>query len=269
METVPHWRALQQMVGKVPRQVRTHSTTLYANPAQIEHWCASGNVRALVADNAVLVVRTDQGFDRIYHVSKDVSALKSALTELPAGRYVADLIGRDGLLDELSAAYVACGFHPHAFLRRMTRAKTLEAASYAQAVFARPDEAEEIAAFLKRLLDPLSEQLPTIDELRVAAQQDRLLIVRGAAALSGMLMYDIQGQLAHLRFWHVHPNAQGSGVGRSLMGAFLSAAAGAHRIVLWVIGDNERSIAIYRHYGFEVDGLIDRIMVSNKDGTNE
>ena len=45
------------------------------------------------------------------------------------------------------------------------------------------------------------------------------------------------------------------------MSSFLERCAQARRIVLWVIGDNARSIAIYRHYGFETDGLIDRIMI--------
>lgn len=49
------------------------------------------------------------------------------------------------------------------------------------------------------------------------------------------------------------------------MAGFLSRCAQARRIVLWVIGDNERSIAIYRHYGFAAEGLLDRIMTLHKD----
>ena len=130
---------------------------------------------------------------------------------------------------------------------------------------AEPEDANEVAAFLDRLLDPLAEQLPKRDELGAAARAGRLLLVRQEEVTAGMLMYDIQGQLAHLRFWHVNPDARGTGIGRRLMATFLSRCAETRRIVLWVIGNNDRSIGIYRHYGFKTDGLLDRIMIVNKD----
>jgi RimJ/RimL family protein N-acetyltransferase len=49
------------------------------------------------------------------------------------------------------------------------------------------------------------------------------------------------------------------------MSSFLARCAQAQRLVLWVIGDNQRSIAIYRHYGFELDGLLDRIMILRRE----
>lgn len=268
MQTVPNWQFLQHMTRGVSRQSSSYSTTLYANQAQVDRWCETGQLRALVAEGAVLVTRYDRDFDRVYHVARDLPALTDALGQLPAGRYVADLVGRDKALDELRIAYAAGGFVDHAFLRRMGCAPTAArppSSPSTDVLEAGYDETEEVAAFLNRLLDRFSEQLPTIDELRLAAREKRLLVVRKGPVLAGMLMYDLQGQLAHLRFWHVDPGAQDAGVGGSLMARFLSSCAQARRIILWVIGDNDRSIAIYRRYGFEVDGLLDHIMISDKD----
>jgi GNAT superfamily N-acetyltransferase len=47
--------------------------------------------------------------------------------------------------------------------------------------------------------------------------------------------------------------AQGRGIGRRLMAAFLAWADGAP-IRLWVTTYNERAISFYRHYGFEDTG---------------
>jgi putative acetyltransferase len=50
---------------------------------------------------------------------------------------------------------------------------------------------------------------------------------------------------------------QGQGVGKALMAALLDYAdrwAGVLRIELTVFADNERAIALYRHFGFEVEG---------------
>lgn len=55
----------------------------------------------------------------------------------------------------------------------------------------------------------------------------------------------------------VAPEAQGRGVGSALMAAMCDYAdnwAGALRIELTVYTDNERAIALYRKFGFEIEG---------------
>lgn len=266
MEPLSDWNAFQSLTGLVSRGVPGFSTNLYAGREQVARWCASGRLRGLVADGAVLVLRGDRDFDHVYHVARDKAALAAALTLLPTGRYATDLVGRGEALDQACNIYAAGGFLPHAVLCRMARNGAPDRLPAGDDVeVAVPGEVDEIAAFLDRLLDRFTEQLPESAELRDAARDGRLLLVRSGSALAGMLMYDVHGQLAHLRFWHVDVDARGNGVGRRLMAGFLSRCANARRIVLWVIGENHRSIAIYRHYGFETDGLLDRIMISNKD----
>lgn len=266
MEPLSDWSAFQSLTGLVSRVGPGFSTNLYAGREQVEFWCASGRLRGLVADGAALVLRGDRDFDHVYHVTSDGAALTAALTLLPAGRYATDLVGRGETLDRTCDAYAASGFAPHAFLCRMTRdGAHAPLPAEGNVEVAVPGDADEVTAFLDRLLDRFTEQLPESDELREAAHDGRLLLARDGPALAGMLMYDMQGRLAHLRFWHVDTDARGTGVGRRLMASFLSRCTDARRIVLWVIGDNHRSIAIYRHYGFETDGLLDRIMTLNKD----
>lgn len=264
MDLLPNWEALQHRIGVVPRDGPGYTSNLYASRQIAERWCAAGQVRSQAGEGAVLVLRADRDFHRVHHVARDPAALAATLAMLPAGRYVTDLVGRGDALERVCDAYRTGGFAHHAFLRRMRRAQGPEPAA-GEVALARADEAPAVAAFLDRLLDPLAEQLPDLAELREAADAGRLLLVRQGAAIAGMLMYDLNGQVAHLRFWHVDRDARGAGVGRQMMAAFLSRCAQARQIVLWVIGDNERSIAIYRHYGFEPDGLLDRIMTSHKD----
>lgn len=264
MEVLPDWTALQALTGTVPRGAVGYTTNLYGRREQVERWCAAGRLQAFVAGDAVLVLRADRDFHHVYHVASDLPSLTQALLRLPPGRYATDLVGRSESLEPVCEAYAAGGFAHHAFLRRMVRVQTVEPSSSDGVVVAAPEDAGAVAAFLGRLLDPMAEQLPEPDELAEAAADGRLLLMRTGSALVGMLMYDLEGQLAHLRFWHVNHGARGAGVGRRLMASFLSRCAQARRIVLWVIGDNDRSIAIYRHYGFEVDGLLDRIMIRDQ-----
>jgi RimJ/RimL family protein N-acetyltransferase len=63
-------------------------------------------------------------------------------------------------------------------------------------------------------------------------------------------------------------DARGLGGGRALMDALLVRARdlGAHKVELEVWPDNERAIALYERYGFEVEGLR-RDHYRRRDGT--
>jgi ribosomal protein S18 acetylase RimI-like enzyme len=65
--------------------------------------------------------------------------------------------------------------------------------------------------------------------------------------------------LAHvgLLALHVHPDAQGKGVGRELFRALVDAARaqGLQRLELYVRADNPRAVALYRSEGFVVEGV--------------
>lgn len=267
MERLSNWDMLQACVSRVPRTAPSYSTNLFASRDQVRRWCSTTQLNAVVTDKAVLVLREERDFRRVYHVAEDMAALTGALAMLPPGMYTTDLVGKDNQLGQVCAAYEQAGFAHHAFLRRMNLDRTRPAfdGNIGVAELAGPGEAREILSFLERLLDRLAEQLPDEAEIAAAAADGRILVGRGESGLTGMLMYDLHGQLAHLRFWHVDADARGAGVGRWLMAGFLARCAHARRIMLWVIGDNDRSIAIYRHYGFETDGLLDRIMTLHKD----
>lgn len=268
MKTIADWAALQRVVSSVPRGAAEFTTNLFVTSDQFERWSAAAPLRTIEANGAALVLRAERDFHRVFHVADNPAALSSALVALPAGTYVSDLIGNGAPLDRMSETYAAAGFTEETFLRRMSRTQTegaivpVDAESAARAT---PSEASEVAALLERLLDPHVDQLPDAAELADAAAAGRLLIVGRGDALAGMLLYDLKGRLAHLRFWHVDPEAHGEGIGRRLMAAFLADCAQAARIVLWVIGTNGRSIAIYRHYGFVEEALFDRIVILHKD----
>lgn len=266
MEQVSDADAVGRRVGALSRAAPGFSSNLYAAQDQIARWCADGRLATLAVPGAVLLLQADRDFHHLFHVAESRAALSGALAMLPTGTYVADLIGRGNVLDEICAVHAACGFVPHRLLRRMVRVQAPRRAEAGDVELAVPADAPQVAAFLDRLLDRFAEQVPEAEELAREAEAGRLLLVRGDdGAVAGMLLYALQGRTAHLRFWHVDADARGQGVGRRLMSGFLARTAEARRLVLWVIGDNDRSIAIYRHYGFEEDGLLDSIMILREE----
>lgn len=264
MELLRNWDAYQRCIVAV-RRTRTYTSNLYAAREQVERWCAAGQLRALGTDGAALLFRADRGFHHIYHVAEDQAALSAALVMLEAGTYVSDLVGQGEALERVCATYAGSGFALHTYLLRMVRIQSPDRCTDGESLVATAADAPEVKDFLERLLDRFAEQVPGLDELEREAEAGRLLLERRRGAVAGMLMYESKGRMAHLRYWHVDESARGEGIGSRLMLTFLGRCAQAQRLVLWVIGNNERSIAIYRHYGFEPDGLLDRIMILRKE----
>lgn len=258
--------AVRTAIGAIGRAAPDYSSTFYASADQVGRWCAERRLGLVVTAGAVLLVKDEGDFHRLFHVAESLAALVDALAQLPAGVWIADLVGQGDALNRLSGAYAQAGFAAHTFLARMVHAQPVGEAGDGEADVAVPADAPEVAAFLDRLLDRYAEQVPDAAELADEAAAGQLLVVRrDDGALSGMLLYVLKGRTAHLRFWHVDTDVRGQGVGRQLMAAFLARCAEASRLVLWVVGDNAPSIAIYRHYGFAADGLIDRIMILRKE----
>lgn len=265
MDSVCDVAALRKRVLTVCRG-RGYTSNLYVGDEQLTRWVSRGAISAIEGDGAVLTLLRERDFYRLYHTAESPAALARTLAQLPPGTFVADLIGQGDALESLCEIYGASDFVAHDFLRRMVRVQAPETPSSGEATVATAADARAVAALLDRLLDPLTEPIPTEAELAEEAEAGRLLLTRDEhGAVTGMLLYDLKAAAAQLRLWHVDSQARGQGVGRRLMAGFLARCAAARRLVLWVIGDNARSIAIYEHYGFAADGLLDRIMVLRKE----
>ena len=245
---------------------------LYAFRPEIESWIKARRLEELSFPGSTLFLLREHGFRRVFHAASDPTSLSAALAFLPSDEpLIADLVGRPCDLAALVEAYVSSGFIERRALHRM--ALLGGAALPARERFgpedmnveaAGPEDAEAVHAFLSRLLDIYTEQLPEVNVLRRSAAEGGMLLARKNCDIIGVLLFERQGRNVHLRHWHLEPSARGAGLGSLMMRSFLAENARATRISLWVVADNTESIAIYRHYGFSADGLVDRIMA--RDG---
>lgn len=271
MERLGSWDDLQRALARIDRRSPLFSTNIFATAEHFAQWTQP--VRVVVTEGAVVIAHAEAGFVRLGHAAKDSQALAAALQRLPEAIYVSDIIGTQERLGPVARAYELAGFARHSTLVRMSRTQAPDPAlasttnvpgADSAVTVAGPEHVTAVADLLERQLNPWVERIPQRDDLVRAARAGRLLVVRRDDHLAGMLMYEAKSRLAHLQYWHVDKSRQGMGAGGALMRAFLARTTDAKRIVLWVIGDNARSIAIYRGYGFAEDGLLDGIMVLHK-----
>lgn len=133
---------------------------------------------------------------------------------------------------------------------------------------ARIDDAEGLTAlanlpgFRRNTLRPPFQRLETTRRMLEALAPDDVSIV---AVLDGGVIGSAgiqrgKGRQAHVGFLGigVHDDHVGKGVGTALMAALVGAAdewMGLKRLDLTVFTDNEPAIALYRRFGFAVEGV--------------
>ena len=176
---------------------------------------------------------------------------------------VADLVGRPQDVEPLVLLYAGSKFHQHNSLIRMARLgpPSITPLDSPEIDFANPAEGLEILAFLERLLDRFAEQIPLLEDLQKCASRKRILVSRIHGQVAGVLIYEHVGRSALLQFWHVDGKYRGAGIGASLIRKFFDLSQTSSRFILWVIADNQESIAKYLHYGFHPENAVDQIMI--------
>jgi len=268
MERVESPAQYLTMVAEIKSGSTAFTSNCYAEPQLIEKWAADGRLSIVRTPGAGLLLLHGFRVLHLFHTASDNNALRHALVNLDnidmADPIAADLIGLPHAIDQTKQTYAACGFNAYRCLLRMTRRGPSNDFMPPVGMLVEDTNKRRVADvrdFLLGLLDPLSEQIPPIDDLEIAAEQGGILTVTEDAAIAGVLIFSAVGLSSTLRYWFVRPSARGKGIGAALMEMFLHRMADARRIVLWVFSDNEDTICKYRHYGFKIDGLQDSIML--------
>jgi ribosomal protein S18 acetylase RimI-like enzyme len=268
IEPVQNRADLLEALERVRRTGAGPVTNWFATAERIDYWIGRNSLSLLQGARALLILRRDRGFHRVYHSAADLEALSAVLRsssgELAAnGILTADLIGRPLDVEPVAGIYRESGFADHNWLVRMIRTAAPEevAESEPDVTFAGPADVEAVAAFLDRLLDPYTDQIPDQDEIREAASRRNIILVRRGESVGGLLLFETMGLTSHLRYWYVDGGARNQGIGARLIRQFFRLSSGSKRVILWVVGDNSDAIAKYRHYGFRPETLVDRIMI--------
>ena len=162
--------------------------------------------------------------------------------------------------------FVEQGFSVYEQLYRMNRIGTLEFKEIdtPNVCFAEDVDAQVVLDMLHSYFDPLSEQLPSYEEILYFISQKSVLVYKEAGKVYGFVIFELNGQTLYLRYWFVLPEYRDLKIGSRLFNEFMRAGHATKRQLFWVIASNENAIKRYRHYGFEVERLYDYVLIRNK-----
>jgi GNAT superfamily N-acetyltransferase len=243
-------------------------TNFFPSPPRLQDWIAHHELFCELHDRATFFFKKDRDFWHLYFCAADLLGLQQTMRLAPALKtepVVADLVGLDAALGELSASLEAAGFRHYARLQRMNRAGPggeTRRTTDDSAVFAGKNDSRTVLELIESLFDRYSEQLPMPYEIESAVDRRQVLAVKRDGTVAGILFFETHGLASAVRFWAVAEKFRSSGVGSALMHRYLQVHSDVRRFTLWVNAGNQDAIQKYEHYRYAPDGLVDRILVN-------
>ncbi len=243
------------------------TTNFYPTPEKLQRWVDGGDLYSLTAANVLFVLRRDRDFLHLYYLANQPADLVAALRELvnsPRETMTVDVIGKRDQVAAISDMFATVGFRPHSTLHRMTRTTAGEAPAAetdAEVVWADCAEGKALAEMLEAMLDRHAEQIPDTAEMAEAAAAKKILVIHADGAIAGQLFFEVTGQSSILRHWVVDAAFRDRRVGARLMRRYFAECKDVRRFTLWVISDNDNAIDRYKHYGYQLDGLVDQVLM--------
>lgn len=266
MKLLPSVAAIYEQMDQAKR-AGPLMTNFYPTPDKLQRWIDGGTLFSMTAANVLFVLRRDRDFLHVSYLAPRAEDLMAALHELVASAsetLTVDVLGKGEQVDSIAALFVKAGFQRHCTLHRMTKTTAGELTPVAddpEIVFANGDDADALVGMMEALLDRHAEQIPDADDMKRAAAERKILVIRAGAAIAGMLVFEVTGQSSLLRHWIVDAAHRDRRVGARLMRRYFADCTNVRRFLLWVISDNDNAIDRYKHYGYQHDGLIDQVLM--------
>ena len=266
MKSLTDWRMVVGLVASC-RNEGLAVTNFFPDEERMAAWCRDGTFFEERCRDTQFLVRRQDAFANVYFMGRSVEALggdwKSFVASNGSGRWVVDLIGPDRIHEPMVGAFSSAGFEVLTVLQRMGR-KTPSDAMIRSA-----DVECAIAGdvgTIKQLLDVFfvaeEEQIPSAEEIEKWIEKQTVYVARSSAdnPIDGFVIFDLSPAMLYLRYWFVHPDSRGKGVGGHLLKAMFAAGRGTRRQYFWVKTDNENAIKRYQHYGFQFEPMKDVVM---------
>lgn len=264
MDKVQSYEQIQIFVNDIRSLRKGYVSNFFWDPSKHTYWIEEGSLSFLRMDSCVLMVHQQEAFCNLFYIATDMVAVSTAVASVSfETTCVADIVCR-GEGDEEKGHLITAGFSPYKHLFRMSHAGLLADDSWemdSDVEFGSCDDIHMLSMALKENFDPLSEQLPSVDEIRDYIQRKQVLIIKDGNNLCGFIIFEITGMTWYLRYWYTSPSYRNQGIGAKLLKSSLFLAKETKRQILWVISGNENAIKRYEHYGFKRELMNDYVLI--------
>jgi ribosomal protein S18 acetylase RimI-like enzyme len=258
------------LIKRIKQQKKGYLTNFFLDIPKFEFWISLKLLEYEEIGETVFLFRKKQGFNSLFFITTDVSALSRDIDLLHNQHindlFVIDLIGQHNYISDIKNILEDKGFYNYTSLVRMSKTINnydLDETRFNYLSHADKSKGDEVYFLLQKYFDPYAEQLPLIEEIYKWTDNNGIIIYSDDShTIQGFLIFELIGQTSYLRYWFVHPDHREKKIGSTLLRSFFAAGKDSKRQLFWVIRSNENAIKRYEHYGFKKEELFDYVMIN-------
>lgn len=264
---------MDRAITGVKKQNRTCYTNFYISREDWDDYINAGTVSMVASTGSVLVFRKKPRFYVLYFFIsdiKDFSLIMRRIFQAKNRNYVTDIVYKNNCFAEIIGVLQSNGFIKRVIYERMVLKQkyAYKETSFSGLVHAQLSDVDGIYELMYNNFDEFSDQLPSKNEISKAINSDKndiIILKNNSGLILNMFWFVKQGKTVHWRYWIIHPEFRGKGLGTKLVVQALSRYSEAERVILWVRDNNPRAIALHKKLGFVSDNLTDCVMCLLQD----
>jgi ribosomal protein S18 acetylase RimI-like enzyme len=272
MQPITSEHEILEGIDRVKKAGRKLVTNFFLNPRQAAFWIRQELLFSVTIDTTFFLFRRHGDFHYLYFTAPDAASLREPLARVARGTesdLVIDLVGSEEMLRAYAGIPESAGFSVHEKLIRMSRTGVYRPEKPVppinKVVYATREDIELIHRFLEERLDKYSEQIASTEELEMAVKGQSILLVKEDGGIGGLLYFEQNGAVSHLKEWHVNEAFRGQHAGSDLIRHYFGLCASARKFILWVKSNNRDTISRYHHYGYREEPIADIIYLKLKE----
>lgn len=267
MEKITSYDEILSNINKVKSSGRL-ITNFFPNVETVNYWIAKERLTYRIYGKTLFLVLEEIDYKKCFFVSQSLENLKVALNDfahnIDGTIATFELIGKEEDVVNCTKIFEHNKFHKYVVLGRMTKYNegNIDIFSNDNIRKATHEDVQIIINTLCEHFDKYAEHIPDVEEIINLIDKEYIQLTFLGGKISGIIIYDMNAQVSHLKYWLVLPEYRKSGMGRILLKQFLYDSKLVKKHILWVIQSNENAISIYKHYGFYKENFYDIVMIN-------
>lgn len=267
MDKILSYEQIQGFVNVIRSLRKGYVSNFYWDPCKHPYWIIEGRFSFLQKNDCILMIHLQDDFCNLFYIATDMATVSAAVTSVSFEKTcIVDIVCR-GEGDNEKGQLVHAGFSPYQHLFRMSHVGLLADDTWemeSDVEFGTNEDIRPLSVALMKNFDPLSEQLPSIEEIRDYIQRKQVLVIKDGVNLCGFIIFEVTGMTWYLRYWFTSSDYRNQGIGAKLLKSSLFLAKETKRQILWVISDNGNAIKRYEHYGFKRELMNDYVLIKRR-----